>query len=509
MKTLARHIGRLVSGAPFGGWGSKPAITTATLVLAAAVIIGIAALLAQTMQQRMLKEHALHESLRISKLVGLQISGIREIIRTGKISAPDQAFINNLHKSGEMFRFNLFDHAGRLAFISDSRNPDVRFTATLAGHNEKALEALLKGNSYSEISDGSGKADRPEIYAETYVPVIRNGLRIAVIETYLDVTKFRDELFGSFLVFAAQLTGLITLSLIIPGILILLLILRLKRQNHEVNMARIRAMVAERAKSSFMANMSHELRTPLNAIQGLTQVMIRGDLGPLEHPKYLEYTKDINASGRHLLSLINDILDFSKIELGKTALNETRFDLSSVLAETVRVVASWEKGARLTFDTTKITEPAMVFADQRAIAQIAINLLSNATKFTPDGGRVSVSIEHTPKNALVVTVNDTGIGIPETDIQNLMKPFSNAEDNAHIANTSGRGLGLPLSRALIQAHGGELHIHSQRGAGTTVQFTLPPSRVMTVAPPRNGSSGPHALQPHSDTETAEQNRAVA
>jgi two-component system cell cycle sensor histidine kinase PleC len=305
------------------------------------------------------------------------------------------------------------------------------------------------------------------------------------------------------------LTGLITLSLIIPGILILLLILRLKRQNHEVNMARIRAMVAERAKSSFMANMSHELRTPLNAIQGLTQVMIRGDLGPLEHPKYLEYTKDINASGRHLLSLINDILDFSKIELGKTALNETRFDLSSVLAETVRVVASWEKGARLTFDTTKITEPAMVFADQRAIAQIAINLLSNATKFTPDGGRVSVSIEHTPKNALVVTVNDTGIGIPETDIQNLMKPFSNAEDNAHIANTSGRGLGLPLSRALIQAHGGELHIHSQRGAGTTVQFTLPPSRVMTVAPPRNGSSGPHALQPHSDTETAEQNRAVA
>ncbi|CAN0331539.1 unnamed protein product, partial [Chrysoparadoxa australica] len=110
-------------------------ISTATLVLAAAVIIGVAMLLAQTMQQRMLKEHALHESLRISKLVGLQISGIRDIIRTGRISAPDQTFINNLHQSGEMFRFKLFDHAGRLDFISDSRNPDVQFSGTLSGHN--------------------------------------------------------------------------------------------------------------------------------------------------------------------------------------------------------------------------------------------------------------------------------------------------------------------------------------------------------------------------------------
>jgi two-component system cell cycle sensor histidine kinase PleC len=228
---------------------------------------------------------------------------------------------------------------------------------------------------------------------------------------------------------------------------------------------------ASRAKSEFLANMSHELRTPLNAIIGFSEMMQREMFGPLGDRRYQEYSGDILSSGQHLLALINDILDMSKIEAGKLTLRPELLDLVEIVEDVIRLVRTRAEAGGLTLAVDIRKLPA-VDADYRALKQILLNLLTNAVKFTPRGGRVEVSATERADGRVQVSVKDTGIGIASADLSRLAKPFEQIE-NQHSKTQQGTGLGLALTKSLVERHGGALEIQSMPGIGTTVSFSLP------------------------------------
>jgi two-component system cell cycle sensor histidine kinase PleC len=237
---------------------------------------------------------------------------------------------------------------------------------------------------------------------------------------------------------------------------------------------KIRAEGANKAKSEFLANMSHELRTPLNAINGFSEIMVGEMFGPLGDKRYAEYAQDILSSGQHLLALINDILDMSKIEAGKMNLRFEPLNLDEVVEDAVRLIQNRAEAAGLSL-TVKLPELPEVEADYRAVKQILLNLLSNAVKFTPTGGAVQVvgELRRDPLGERVrISVKDTGIGIAAADLDRLAKPFEQIE-NQHSKTQQGTGLGLALTKSLVELHEGTLEIQSTPGKGTTVSFLLP------------------------------------
>jgi len=230
-----------------------------------------------------------------------------------------------------------------------------------------------------------------------------------------------------------------------------------------------RAEAANRSKSEFLANMSHELRTPLNAIIGFSEVIETQMLGPIATAKYLEYARDIHKSGQFLLDVISDILDMSKIEAGRVLLEMRPIPLSSAIEEALRLIQprAAEGGVEIVRQTlSELSAPA----DKRALKQVLINILANAVKFTPEGGKVSVTTDAEPGYAKIM-ISDTGIGIPAKDIDKLGRPFEQVE-NQFTKSKGGSGLGLAISRSLVELHGGRLDIASQVGAGTTVTVRL-------------------------------------
>ena len=240
---------------------------------------------------------------------------------------------------------------------------------------------------------------------------------------------------------------------------------------------KVRAEGANKAKSEFLANMSHELRTPLNAINGFSEIMVAQMFGPLGDARYQEYAQDIHNSGQHLLALINDILDMSKIEAGKMNLKFEPVSLEDVTQDAVRLVRNRAETAGLNLEVEFPHLPE-IEADYRAVKQILLNLLSNAIKFTPRGGRITVRAEarHDMLGERVrVSVSDTGIGIAKDDLARLARPFEQVETQ-HAKTQQGTGLGLALTKSLVEMHDGTLEIESTLGAGATVSFTLPITR---------------------------------
>lgn len=228
---------------------------------------------------------------------------------------------------------------------------------------------------------------------------------------------------------------------------------------------------ANRAKSEFLANMSHELRTPLNAIIGFAEVMQSGIFGTLGSEKYEEYCADIRGSGEYLLSVINDILDMSRIEAGRTSLTKQPIAVNASIQRALRLVSEQIKAKNLTITVDVIPEDIVVPADERAIHQILVNLLQNATKFTSDGGCITVRTRQAG-DAINLYVEDNGIGIPDHALQKLGRPFEQVETEFS-KSYKGSGLGLAIARSLTELHGGSLRIRSQEGVGTIVLVHLP------------------------------------
>ena len=227
--------------------------------------------------------------------------------------------------------------------------------------------------------------------------------------------------------------------------------------------------------------MSHELRSPLNAIIGFAEIIAGRLLGPND-ARYFEYAEDIRVSGTHLLGLIGDILDLSKIGAGKMHLDERLVDLHAVAERTARLFAANLSKAEVTLDLAVPGDFPALRADQLRLGQILINLVSNAIKFTPPGGRVTIAAEVRP-DEVAIRVSDTGVGMTEAEAVRALEPFVQI-DNGFDRNRGGTGLGLSICRELAALHGGRLTIDSAKGAGTTVTLHLPSDRaVATPAAP--------------------------
>jgi signal transduction histidine kinase len=243
--------------------------------------------------------------------------------------------------------------------------------------------------------------------------------------------------------------------------------------------AKEQAEVASKAKSEFLANMSHELRTPLNAIIGFADFIEQEPLGALGSPRYHEYVRDIGRSGKHLLDIINDMLDVARIEAGKAELHEEEISLAALIEDVLKIIGRQIERAQLQLALAIDPAAPRVRADARALRQILLNLVSNAVKFTPEGGTITIALARKPGEGLALAVSDTGIGIAANDIPKLMQPFAQV-DNVYQRKYQGAGLGLTLVRSFAELHGGSVKLDSVPGRGTTVTVTLPESRV--VAP---------------------------
>ncbi len=253
-----------------------------------------------------------------------------------------------------------------------------------------------------------------------------------------------------------------------------------------MNVLTIVALVSERAdaqnanrvKSMFLANTSHELRTPLNAIIGFSSLIGNLAARGVSAEKLVDYSNTITASGEHLLALINDLLDMSKIEAGRFELDEQAVSLSDILDQLIDLVRlqAEQKAIRVVRD--RAVSGAVVKGDPKALRQILLNLISNAVKFTNQGGKVTVSIQPVAGGALNILVADTGVGIAPDALERVFQPFERVRTVA--AKTEGTGLGLSIARGLISLHGGNIVLESSIGKGTTAIVTIPASRVIAV-----------------------------
>lgn len=242
--------------------------------------------------------------------------------------------------------------------------------------------------------------------------------------------------------------------------------------------AKHEADAGTQAKSAFLANMSHELRTPLNAIIGFSDLMLTQQLGPLGNSRYREYVDDIHRSGLQLLALINDLLDLSRIGAGEETLFEEEVSVRQLISDACRMVELQAKESNVTVATKVPPYLPEIRGDKRRIKQIVLNLLTNAIKFTPDLGIVTVTAGQSMAG-LFIEVCDTGIGIADVDLPKVLERFGQVE-NKLSRRHSGTGLGLPLVKQLIELHGASLCIESKVDVGTTVTVTFPLTRLITA-----------------------------
>ena len=244
----------------------------------------------------------------------------------------------------------------------------------------------------------------------------------------------------------------------------------IKEREESLRKAKQEAEAANAAKTRFLANMSHELRTPLNAIIGFSEI-ISGELfGPLGNEKYLDYSGDILRSGRHLLAVINDVLDLVKSESGRMSLKARDLDMRDVLRDCAAMMGEQCRQAELTFAVTGLENELPVTGDPAKLRQVFLNLLSNAVKFTAKGGTISLAAEDAG-DFVRVTVGDTGIGMSPEDVAVAMQPFGQV-DNRLERRYEGTGLGLPLTKALVELHGASMMIESERLQGTRIGITF-------------------------------------
>jgi signal transduction histidine kinase len=249
----------------------------------------------------------------------------------------------------------------------------------------------------------------------------------------------------------------------------------LEKTSSDLKVALVQAAQASKAKSEFLASMSHELRTPLNAVIGFSDAMMMEIFGPMSE-RYKSYASDIRSSGAHLLALINDVLDLSRVDAGQAELREEVFGLDELVAESLPMIESQAQKADIALSTVIPHGLPALKADKRRIKQVLVNLLSNAVKFTPPGGGVQISAQLTGAG-LALAVSDSGIGIAPEDIPKALEVFGQV-DSSLARKYEGTGLGLPLSKQLMDLHGGSLRLESQVNVGTTVTVTLPPARLV-------------------------------
>ncbi len=251
----------------------------------------------------------------------------------------------------------------------------------------------------------------------------------------------------------------------------------LSRMTENLAIAFHNAEQANEAKSRFLANMSHELRTPLNAVIGFSDIMFNQRFGRIDNPRYVDYAKDINSSGIHLLGIINDILDLSKIESGEASVEpENEFDIVTVIESACAMLRPLAARQQVALAIDVPDKRYILLAVERMVRQVLLNILSNAIKYTGATGTVRLTIDQSADGILTVSVIDTGVGMTAEEIRVAMSPFGQVKSKLSGVH-AGTGLGLPLAKAMMELHGGSLVVRSAPGKGTSVALRFPTPRI--------------------------------
>jgi two-component system cell cycle sensor histidine kinase PleC len=380
-------------------------------------------------------------------------------------------FLTQIHA----LRFNMYDRYGRPIYIHDKNTLLTENIVELLNHMRSSAK-VIDSELLKNVASGVAGDDKKHTMLRSIIALDGAAESSAYVETFSDVTSEYQKI----IVLQWVATGSIVLVFLI---LMWILVLTSKRaeeiiaRQHESNMELAKkAAVAEaenEQKSLFLANISHELRTPLNAIIGFSEIMKHELSSEAQNERYGSYVIDIHTAGVHLLSLINDILDFSKAEAGKLDLDVSEVNASKMVQNCMRLVSPRAEAANVQLVDGMPKETLIVYSDSKKLKQILLNLLSNAVKFTPTGGYVRVSAWRNLKEDTVsFEVRDSGIGIAAKDISRAMSPFGQV-DNTLSRKYEGTGLGLPLTKKLVEVMGGEFKIESEEGKGTFITFTLP------------------------------------
>lgn len=351
-----------------------------------------------------------------------------------------------------------------------------------SGHETAgAIDKAAQGTPYSflvmdtDFTLPSGE-DRSGTLLRTFIPISAAGRISEVLEITYDVTPAWQKTLYLQWVSIGALVGLLSL-------LFLLLrwyssrsesIIEIQHEQHaDLEAAKTKAEEESVEKSKFLANVSHELRTPLNSIIGFSEILKDEVMGPLGSAQYKEYATDIHASGTHLLSLINDILDFSKADANKLDIEYQETDVTKLLKNCLRLIAQRAEAANVKLSSDFADEHVVTMTDPKRLKQIILNLLTNAVKFTPPNGRITLMCKQDLLNKKIsIAVVDTGVGIAEKDISKVMAAFGQVK-NEYSSKSEGTGLGLPLTRKLVELMDGQFVISSKLGEGTTVTLTFP------------------------------------
>ncbi len=361
---------------------------------------------------------------------------------------------------------------------------------------EQAVEAILTVNARGVISTANQAAERLLGYRpdelvgqsiEVLMPPREATRHDGYMRRYLTTGEKHVIGIGREVIArrrdGTDLTVWLSLSEIdLPGFHVFVAMLRDMSETKAAERALIEAKeaaeLANRAKTAFLANMSHELRTPLNGILGFADVIQQQMLGALENPMYVNFAAEIKRSGELLLANINDLLEMATIEAGKADLEESLCDFRDIVLSCLRLVAKRAERGKLDVESDIAADLPPLQADPRALKQALLHLLSNAIKFTPEGGRVGVRASIDDTGALVAEVFDNGVGISGDLLETVFQPFVQG-DSSLARRYEGIGLGLPIAKSLVEQHDGRLEINSREGAGTSVIIRLPKERFVT------------------------------
>ncbi|WP_417519120.1 response regulator [Minwuia sp.] len=448
----------------------------AGLLVLAILSVGASYLIVKSTADRLAAEQAERISLDWANYISDRLPNLGEIAQGGYLSESERDLLDMIRSFNGVFRFKLFSPDGRLRLVSENLAPGGgSLRAERRAFSQTAADVVASRTPLTKFEDGKTQPDRPDFYAESYVPVVRNGDVVAVVEVYVDQTKAVAINRAKFTNFGILIGLVIFVLLLFPAVGIALLLRSLRRKNADLALESQRAQRADHAKSEFLANMSHEIRTPLNGMMGMSELLQQTDLDARQK----RYADTVTSSGNALLTIINDILDFSKIDAGQLQLCHEPFRMADAVNDVALLMSARaeEKNIEIVVRVDPDMPRSMV-GDAGRIRQILTNLVGNAVKFT-DAGHVLIDASATvhqagdgaAKAALVLKVVDTGIGIPEDQTDHVFDKFVQV-DGSSTRNHDGTGLGLAIVSMLVTKMGGTVALQSVEGEGSTFTVTL-------------------------------------